>query len=121
MTLAKVEYLRRQNDLNIRLERCDATDTNQMRALLRSLSIPIAGCFHMTLVLSDAAFFQQTHNTFRDVWRSKLRVFEIFSAEVEIESLDFFVALSSVSGLLGLYGLSNYARYFSFFQFITMH
>ncbi|KAJ7713586.1 hypothetical protein B0H14DRAFT_2311976, partial [Mycena olivaceomarginata] len=63
----------------------------------------------MTLALSDALFFNQTHDTFRRLYDSKLRVFEVFSAQIEIESLDFFVALSSVTGLIGVPGVSNYA------------
>jgi hypothetical protein len=111
MTLAKVSYLRSQNDLELRLEKCDATDAKQMNLLLRSFSLPIAGCFHVALVLSDALFFQQTFETFQSVYDSKLRIFEVFSAQVEIESLDFFVAFSSFSGLLGIMGQSNYARF----------
>ncbi|KAJ7218352.1 hypothetical protein GGX14DRAFT_356888 [Mycena pura] len=109
MAMAKVTYLKNQDDCNLRLDKCDATDVSQMNILLHSLPVPIAGCFHMTMVLSDALFFNQTHDTFRRLYDSKLRVFEVFSAHVKIESLDFFVALSSVTGLIGVPGVSNYA------------
>ncbi|KAJ7801502.1 hypothetical protein B0H14DRAFT_2895228 [Mycena olivaceomarginata] len=109
MAMAKVTYLKNQDDCNLRLDKCDATDVSQMNILLHSLPVPIAGCFHMTLALSDALFFNQTHDTFRRLYDSKLRVFEVFSAQIKIESLDFFVALSSVTGLIGVPGVSNYA------------
>ncbi|KAJ7484906.1 hypothetical protein B0H11DRAFT_1163748 [Mycena galericulata] len=109
MAMAKVTYLKNQDDCNLRLDKCDATDVSQMNILLHSLPVSIAGCFHMTMVLSDALFFNQTHDTFRRLYDSKLRVFEVFSAQIKIESLDFFVAFSSVTGLIGVPGVSNYA------------
>ncbi|KAJ7120035.1 hypothetical protein C8R44DRAFT_981991 [Mycena epipterygia] len=109
MAMAKGSYLKSQDDLDLRLDKCDATDVNQMNVLLHSLPAPIAGCFHLAMVLSDALFFNQTCDTFHQVYDSKLKIFEIVSTQVEIESLDFFVALSSISGLIGLPGQSNYA------------
>ncbi|KAJ7463693.1 hypothetical protein FB451DRAFT_1042909, partial [Mycena latifolia] len=109
LTLAKVGYLQDQDGLNLQLCKCNATDADQMKALLHGLPAPIAGCFLMTLVLSDAPFFNQTHDTFHGVYASKLRVFEVLSMLVEIKSLDFFVALSSISGLVGIPGQTNYA------------
>ncbi|KAJ7659556.1 hypothetical protein DFH06DRAFT_1402502 [Mycena polygramma] len=109
IALAKIAYLRSQSGLNLQLEQCDATDEHAMRLLLRNLAAPIAGCFHMPLVLRDALFVDQTHETFKAVQDSKLKVFEIFAAQVTIDKLDFFVGMSSVSGLVGLRGQSNYA------------
>ncbi|KAF7348045.1 Polyketide synthase [Mycena sanguinolenta] len=109
ITLAKLAYLESQEDLEIALERCDATSDREMSYLIDSLPLPIAGCFHMTLVLSDAPFFKQTADTFRTLSDSKLRVFEIFSNKVDVDSLDFFIAFSSISGLLGVMGQTNYA------------
>lgn len=81
-----------------------------MSAFLRTLPAPLAGCFCMTMVLSDALFLDQTPDAFRAVYDSKLRVFEIFTELVEIQRLDFVVAISSFSGLVGIPGQSNYAR-----------
>ncbi|KAJ7635849.1 KR domain-containing protein, partial [Mycena rosella] len=74
-----------------------------------SLPAPLAGCFHMTMVLSDALFLDQTPDTFRTVYDSKIRVFEVFYGAVEIQRLDFVVVISSFSGLVGVPGQSNYA------------
>ncbi|KAF7377230.1 Polyketide synthase [Mycena sanguinolenta] len=109
ITLAKVAYLEGQDDLTLRLEKCDATDVDQMSALLHTLSAPLAGCFQMTTVLSNALFLDQTPDAFRAVYDSKLKVFEIFTGLVEIQRLDFVVAISSFSGLVGIPGQSNYA------------
>ncbi|KAJ7289762.1 KR domain-containing protein, partial [Mycena rebaudengoi] len=79
-----------------------------MSTLLRTLPAPLAGCFYMTMVLSDALFLDQTPDAFRAVYDSKLKVFEIFTELVEIQRLDFVVAISSFSGLVGIPGQSNY-------------
>ncbi|KAJ6518275.1 hypothetical protein C8R47DRAFT_1312711 [Mycena vitilis] len=109
MALTKVAFLQSQPDLDIRLCKCDATDAAQMDTLLSGLPVPVAGCFLMTLVLSDAPFFKQTADTFHDVYASKLKVFEVFSTLVGIKTLDFFVTLSSISGLVGIPGQTSYA------------
>ncbi|KAF7359785.1 Polyketide synthase [Mycena venus] len=109
MTLAKVAYLQGRDELTLRFEKCDATDVDQMSALLRTLPAPLAGCFCMNMVLSNALFLDQTPDAFRAVYDSKLRVFEIFTELVEIQRLDFVVAISSFSGLVGIPGQSNYA------------
>ncbi|KAF8128037.1 hypothetical protein K438DRAFT_2141448, partial [Mycena galopus ATCC 62051] len=83
LALAKITYLKSQSGLEVQLRKCDATDVEQMQKLLIDLPIVVAGCFLMTLVLSDKPFFKQTRDTFRHVHASKLRAFEIFSAIVE--------------------------------------
>ncbi|KAJ7780984.1 hypothetical protein B0H16DRAFT_1299265, partial [Mycena metata] len=111
ITLAKIGYLSGLEDLQLQLEACDGTRADQMRDLIRRLpkSAPIAGCFLMALILSDATFFNQTRATLDAVYDSKVKMLEIFASEVDIASLDFFVALSSLSGLVGIAGQANYA------------
>ncbi|KAF8160216.1 hypothetical protein K438DRAFT_1776565 [Mycena galopus ATCC 62051] len=109
LSLAKIMYLQGQDDLDLRMEACDATDVDEMHSLLRDLPAPLAGCFHMALVLADETFFRQSQQSFKSVYDSKLKVFDAFSTHVDIGLLDFFVAFSSLSGLVGLMGQSNYA------------
>ncbi|KAJ6483679.1 hypothetical protein DFH09DRAFT_949601, partial [Mycena vulgaris] len=109
MAFAKFAYLQSQDVLDLRLEQCDATDGEAMNSLLHNLPVPIAGCFHMTLALSDAPFFKQTQKTFDQAYNSKIGVLEVCATQIDIRSLDFFVAISSLSGLVGLMGQSNYA------------
>jgi hypothetical protein len=82
-----------------------------MAEALSTLAAPIAGCFLMTLALSDAFFANQTESAFARVRESKLGVLHTFSTLVNIESIDFLVGFSSVNGLIGLAGQSNYARF----------
>ncbi|KAF8177391.1 KR domain-containing protein [Mycena galopus ATCC 62051] len=102
LSLAKVTYLEAQDDLDLRMEACDVTNVHEMGSLFRDLPLPLAGCFHMALVLWDEAFFRQTQQSFKAVYNSKLGIFDAFSTHVNIQSLDFLVAFSSVSGLIGL-------------------
>ncbi|KAJ7622564.1 hypothetical protein DFH06DRAFT_1482051 [Mycena polygramma] len=108
-TLCKLSYLRSRVDLDLQLERCDATDPNATSALLSGLRVPIAGCFQMTLVLADALFVNQVELQIRAVHDSKVQAFKVFAQIVDIKSLDFYVAFSSLSGLMGFSGQSNYA------------
>lgn len=108
--LAKLAYLRGRDDLILRLEQCDATDERATSLLVKSLRAPLAGCFQLTLVLSDGLFLNQTQASFTAVHDSKIKVFEVFAAEVDINSLDFYISFSSLSGLIGIAGQSNYAR-----------
>ncbi|KAJ6487079.1 hypothetical protein C8R47DRAFT_951995, partial [Mycena vitilis] len=107
--LSKIAYLRSRHELELQLAKCDSTDSSAMLLLVNSLSVPIGGCFQLTLVLSDHLFLNQTQDTFADPHRAKLGVFETFAAVVKIEALDFYVAFSSFSGLIGHVGQSNYA------------
>ncbi|KAF8180693.1 KR domain-containing protein, partial [Mycena galopus ATCC 62051] len=97
LSLAKIMYLKGQDDLDLRMEACDATDVDEMHSLLRDLPAPLAGCFHMALVLADETFFRQSQRSFKSVYDSKLKVFDAFSTHVDI------------GGLVGLVGQSNYA------------
>ncbi|KAJ6455209.1 hypothetical protein C8R45DRAFT_846044, partial [Mycena sanguinolenta] len=129
-TLCKLAYLQSCPDLELVLGKCDATDPCATSLLLNSLRFPIAGCFQLTLVLSDGLFSKQTHADFCAAHDSKVKVFEIFANEVDIKSLDFYVAFSSFTGLLGLAGQSNYgsactalegilARYYNAFSLVV--
>ncbi|KAJ7664517.1 hypothetical protein DFH06DRAFT_985983, partial [Mycena polygramma] len=107
--LSKVTYLRNCADLVLRLEKCDATDPSMTFALFQSLPAPLAGVFQMTLVLSDALFLNQKPDSFTVVHDSKVKVFELIAAAIEITSLDFYVAFSSLAGLTGSPGQANYS------------
>ena len=105
-----LEYLETRQGLKLQLEACDATSFEDMSKMIKSVGSPVGGCMLMTLVLSDALFMKQTEQSFVAVSDSKLKALEIFSSLVPIESLEFFIAFSSFSGLLGNAGQSNYAR-----------
>ncbi|KAJ7926808.1 hypothetical protein B0H13DRAFT_1971908 [Mycena leptocephala] len=109
LAMAKVTYLRSQDDLDLRLDKCDATNINQMDVLLRSLAVPIAGCFHLAMVLSDALFFNQTADTFRRVYDSKLRHYAQPLVEICGGSGNTCLILPGGNGVVGvLFGLQEH-------------
>ncbi|KAH7906404.1 hypothetical protein BJ138DRAFT_1222020, partial [Hygrophoropsis aurantiaca] len=105
----KLEYLRRQEDLNLRAEPCDATSVSAITSLFQSISLHIGGCFLMPLVLSDALFVHQTEQSFRSVRASKIGCVEALAAALDIQKLDFLVGFSSITGLVGNVGQANYS------------
>ncbi|KAJ6492293.1 hypothetical protein C8R45DRAFT_1137473 [Mycena sanguinolenta] len=107
--LSKIAYLQSCDQLELQLVKSDATNENDLSLLTTDLRFPVAGCFQLTLVLSDLLFVNQTQESFSAPHDAKLKVFETFAAAVDVNSLDFYVAFSSFSGLLGLAGQSNYA------------
>ncbi|KAJ6473847.1 hypothetical protein C8R45DRAFT_1011985 [Mycena sanguinolenta] len=107
--LSKMAYLQSCDQLELQLVKSDATNESDLSLLTAGLQFPIAGCFQLTLVLSDLLFVNQTQETFSAPHDAKLKVFETFAAAVDVNHLDFYVAFSSFSGLLGLAGQSNYA------------
>ncbi|KAH9942788.1 ketoacyl-synt-domain-containing protein [Amylocystis lapponica] len=109
MSLRYLAYLEALPDLVLRVEAVDATSPGGMKDLINSLKKPLAGCMILTAVLIDGTFASQTKETFEAPHTAKVRAFEVLESVVEIDSLDFLVAFSSVSGLLGNAGQTNYA------------
>ncbi|KAI0313261.1 hypothetical protein OF83DRAFT_1286326 [Amylostereum chailletii] len=109
LTLKKLKFLSSRKDLVLRLVECDATNVEETASLVHSIPVAIGGCFLMTLVLHDSLFLNQTEESFRRVWDAKWKAYSVFSSQVPIERLDFFVSFSSVMGLLGSVGQSNYS------------
>ncbi|KAJ7595773.1 hypothetical protein C8J56DRAFT_730842, partial [Mycena floridula] len=59
--------------------------------------------------VDDHLFLNQDPEQYYPVAHSKLAAFQIFASQVPMESLDFVVGLSSISGYLGVVGQCNYA------------
>jgi predicted tellurium resistance membrane protein TerC len=96
-------------DVKIKVESFDATSGEAMAALARRIEIPIGGCFIATLILDDGLFMRQTPESFHAVSNLKLKVFEAFTSIFNIETLDFFISLSSLMAVVGNSGQSSYA------------
>ncbi|KZT66436.1 hypothetical protein DAEQUDRAFT_739999 [Daedalea quercina L-15889] len=107
--LRVLKYLRSLSDLALRTEAIDASSIEQTRRLMDSIHKPIGGCMIMTAVLNDRSFPMQTAETFEEPFVAKTGAFNALEKAVDIESLDFLLAYSSVAGLLGNAGQTNYA------------
>ncbi|KAJ7046120.1 putative polyketide synthase [Mycena alexandri] len=102
-------YLRTRPDLKLRLEACDAASPVATAALVRTIEPPLAGCMLLAVIFSDRAFVSHTTDTFYVPFTGKTGALKALEEAVTIPSLDFLVALSSVTGLFGSPGQTNYA------------
>jgi hypothetical protein len=105
-----LQYLESLPYLTLRVEASDATSHDECHKTLKTIPRTIGGCILMSAVLADRSFPLQTSDGFRDVWESKVDAFTTIAATIDIHSLDFFVAFSSMVGLLGNKGQTNYGR-----------
>ncbi|KAJ7439068.1 putative polyketide synthase [Mycena galericulata] len=102
-------YLRTRPELSLRLEACDAASSSATAALVQDIHPPLAGCMLLAVIFSDRAFVLHTADTFYVPFAGKTGAMKALDEAVTISSLDFLVALSSVTGLFGSPGQTNYA------------
>ncbi|KAH9922717.1 beta-ketoacyl synthase [Fomitopsis serialis] len=108
LALRILRYLETRPDLSLKLEACDAVSQSALQALLSNPEQRIAGCILLSGVLMDRMFLFQDAESFEAVFRPKVQAFEALEATMDIESLDFFVAVSSIA-TFGNIGQTNYA------------
>ncbi|KAF8161949.1 hypothetical protein K438DRAFT_2070439 [Mycena galopus ATCC 62051] len=104
-----VNYLRSIAELNIRLVECDAASPSATSALINTFTFPIAGCILLAASFSDRVFSAHTEDSFSPSFAPKEGSFRALEQAVSIKTLDFVIALSSVTGLFGSAGQSNYS------------
>ncbi|KAK7041958.1 hypothetical protein VNI00_008940 [Paramarasmius palmivorus] len=104
-----VHYLRSFEDLDIQFVAVNGSSQAEMRKLVQSLSIPVAGCFILSAVLADAPFQNIPQHSFSQSHNAKTGVLRTLMETIDVHQLDFLVAFSSVSGTIGNQGQANYA------------
>ncbi|KAI5865997.1 hypothetical protein GGS23DRAFT_603436 [Durotheca rogersii] len=105
-----VDELTRQG-INIATPRCDVSVADSLSQALKEHSkiMPrIRGCINAAMVLNDSTFDNLTHIRWEQTIRSKVQTSWNLHALLPAD-LDFFILLSSVSGIIGNPGQSNYA------------
>ena len=80
-----------------------------MGVLIHGISHPLAGCMLLAAVLNDRSFAAQTCETFEAPLPPKVDAFEAIEHAYDLDTLDFLVTFSSVSGTFGNAGQTNYA------------
>lgn len=108
-------------DLTLRLVAVDALSTQDMSSLISGLGRPLGGCMLLAVVLTDRSFAVQTRESFEAPFIPKTGAFQVLENVVPLETLDFLITFSSVSGMFGNAGQTNYARYFPLFLAISSH
>ncbi|KAI0737718.1 hypothetical protein C8Q80DRAFT_1222755 [Daedaleopsis nitida] len=109
IALRILHYLEQRADLSIKTAAVDAASADGMAALVRGITRPLGGCFLLSAVLSDGMFQSHTAETFERAFTPKVQAFHALQRAVDLESLDFFVTFSSVSGLFGNAGQTSYS------------
>ncbi|KAK4212160.1 hypothetical protein QBC37DRAFT_288666 [Rhypophila decipiens] len=98
--------------VSVMAPRCDASSSASLSSLLKTCSEngmpPIRGCINAAMVLQDAVFSNMTHAQWNLAVKTKVQTSWNLH-QLLPESLDFFVLLSSLSGIYGSISQSNYA------------
>ncbi len=102
-------YLNGRTDLTLQTFAIDATSESDMGTLIDGLSRPLAGCMLLAAVLNDRSFAAQTRETFETPLPAKVKAFGAIEHAFDLDTLDFLVTFSSVSGTFGNAGQTNYA------------
>ena len=106
-TLAALKSL---SDLDLELVSADATSEVDMKRVFSQSEMSVAGCMLLSVVLVDRSFALQTEDTFEAAFKPKTEAFQMLQRVLDVDTLDFCVAFSSVSGMFGNAGQTNYAR-----------
>jgi NAD(P)-dependent dehydrogenase (short-subunit alcohol dehydrogenase family) len=96
--------------VNIATPKCDLSSAESVQQMLSDLASmgPIQGCINATMVLQDSVFDNMTRAQWDTTIRSKVQTSWNLHTYLP-EALDFFVLLSSASGILGNISQANYA------------
>ncbi|EAW07064.1 putative polyketide synthase [Aspergillus clavatus NRRL 1] len=122
---ASIELVRELENANIRVATpaCDITDLDKLTAVLDSCCEtmpPIKGCIQGTMVVHDNMFSQMSHFEWTDGLNPK--VIGTWNLHCALPgNLDFFVMMSSISGIGGFGGLANYAAGNTYLDAITRY
>ncbi|KAK1220914.1 Mycolipanoate synthase [Marasmius sp. AFHP31] len=104
-------YLESLSDLSLSISASDASSPSSLKELISHTISPIGGVFVLTAVLEDQPFTSSTpsQESFARVFGAKVGVLQSLEEALSIQSLDFLVCLTSISGLFGSAGQTNYA------------
>jgi KR domain/Phosphopantetheine attachment site len=89
---------------------CDVSDRQALQQVLldcQKFMPPIKGCIQGSMVLRDAIFANMSLEDYSIVVRTKISASRNLADLLPL-SLDFFILLSSLSGIVGLRGQANY-------------
>ncbi len=111
----ELEHLRRiadQSGGSVTYHRLDAADEEQVHAFARRITDsgpPIRGVLHCAAVTQDALMIRSSPEADRAVLAPKLSGAAVLDAATAGWPLDFFLTMSSVSGVVGSQGQTSYA------------
>ncbi|OJT09920.1 hypothetical protein TRAPUB_13598 [Trametes pubescens] len=104
-----LDYLEGLPDLSVRVARTGEAPLEILKRSVDGLQRPVGGCFILSGVLVDLPFVSQTAETFEAPFPAKVDAFALAEQVLQVDTLDFLMTFSSVSGLFGNAGQTNYA------------
>ena len=108
-----LDYLHSRDDLVLNACAASATSLEQLETVLRGTSAPLGGAIILSAILNDRPFASQDQENFDAAFPPKVDAFAALTQAIDIESLDFCVTFSSISGMFGNPGQTSYAAYVS--------
>ncbi|KAI1170512.1 polyketide synthase PksD [Nemania sp. FL0916] len=90
--------------------KCDVSSVDSLSDAIQQYGAslpPIRGVINATMTLNDSVFDNMSHEQWQQTIRSKVQT--SWNLHTLFPSLDFFILLSSISGVIGNAGQSNYA------------
>jgi NADPH:quinone reductase-like Zn-dependent oxidoreductase/SAM-dependent methyltransferase len=109
--LSELREQQHQDSIRIEAPPCDVADVTALQRVLQHIATTmptIRGCVHAAMVLRDVMFANMTYDDWAVSLTCKVQGSLNLAGSLPAD-LDFFVLLSSASGLVGLPGQSNYA------------
>lgn len=109
---AKTVAQLREQGVNVAAPKCDVSSESSLAAALQDClrtMPPVKGCINSAMALNDTVFNKMTHAQWEETMRSKVHASWNLHHLLPQQGLDFFVLLSSLSGIYGSIGQSNYA------------
>ncbi|KAI0010005.1 hypothetical protein F4779DRAFT_331916 [Xylariaceae sp. FL0662B] len=107
---AKVIAELQEQGVDVMTPKCDVSSEASLSAILQQCAAmpPVKGCINSAMVLHDTIFDNMTHTQWEATIRSKVQTSWNLHKLLP-RSLDFFVLLSSLSGIHGSISQSNYS------------
>ncbi|KJZ78560.1 hypothetical protein HIM_01951 [Hirsutella minnesotensis 3608] len=96
--------------VQVLIRSCDVVNKAHLEDVVREChnQVPIRGIIQAAAVLENASFAQMTSEQWHAVVRPKLEGSKNLDEAVRDIKLDFFILLSSVTGVIGNFGQANY-------------
>ncbi|KAK3345970.1 polyketide synthase [Lasiosphaeria hispida] len=116
----------RRQGASVYVHQCDVVDYAQVSSLVAELASmfklpPIRGVIHAAMVLRDIMFEKMTFKDFDLVVQSKVRGAWNFHNALAGQPLDFFVLMSSISGIIGNIGQAAYSAANTYLDALAGH
>jgi len=107
--------------VEVQVVKADVGSAEDVARLIAEIQRPLAGIFHLAMVIDDAPLAALTTERFRTVMEPKARGAWLLHEATRDRTLDCFVMFSSVSSIFGNPAQGNYAAANAFLDALAHH